>query len=49
MPKRVIISCFTTSVTVAVKAKIGVLGNRFLIDDKFSYSFLNYLPQVETQ
>ncbi len=37
MPSLAIISCFTVSVTVAVKAKIGVFGNFFLIEDKFSY------------
>ncbi len=35
MPNFAMISCFTTYVTVAVKAKIGVFGNFFLRDERF--------------
>jgi hypothetical protein len=42
-------SCLTTSVTVAVRARIGVSGNFCLMEDRFSYYALKSLPQVETQ
>lgn len=49
MPSLVIMSCLTTSVTVAVSPKIGVLGNFNFRDDKFSYYARKSFPQVDTQ
>jgi hypothetical protein len=44
-----IISIFTFYVTVAVNPKIGIFGKNSFSADKFSYSFLNSLPHVDTQ
>ena len=49
MPSLLMISILTYSVTVAVSARMGVLGKRCLIVFKLVYSLRNYLPQVDTQ
>ena len=49
MPSLLIMSILTYYVTVAVSARIDVLGKRCLIVLRLVYSLRNYLPQVDTQ